>query len=114
MGVKTLYFFRLPLTVQKLELKKAPSEFSFFLQRKFCLQDPCFDFVCPCLFSSTPMVTLFLWFRQRLLRALEARRVMLQKEQGMAFARAFAAGFSLENIGDLVLFSECFGAARLR
>ena len=87
---------------------------SFFLQRKFCLQDPCFDFVCPCLFSSTPMVTLFLWFRQRLLRALEARRVMLQKEQGMAFARAFAAGFSLENIGDLVLFSECFGAARLR
>ena len=52
--------------------------------------------------------------RQRLLRALEARRAMLQKEQGMAFARAFAAGFSLENMGDLVLFSECFGAARLR
>lgn len=53
-------------------------------------------------------------FRQRLLRALDARRMMLQKEQGMAFARALAAGFNLENMDDLVLFAECFGANRLR
>ncbi|MCO5566669.1 hypothetical protein L7F22_020347 [Adiantum nelumboides] len=52
--------------------------------------------------------------KQRLLRALDARRMMLQKEQGMAFARALAAGFNLENMDDLVLFAECFGANRLR
>lgn len=52
--------------------------------------------------------------KQRLLRALDARQFMLQKEQGMAFARAIAAGFSMEQMGDLVIFAECFGAARLR
>eukprot|EP00250_Pteridium_aquilinum_P016591 c23181_g2_i1 orf=283-4848(-) len=52
--------------------------------------------------------------KQRVLRALDARRMMLQKEQGMAFARALAAGFNLENMDDLVLFAECFGANRLR
>jgi hypothetical protein len=40
--------------------------------------------------------------------------MMLQKEQGMAFARALAAGFSPENMADLVQFCECFGATRLR
>lgn len=52
--------------------------------------------------------------KHRLLRALDSRRIMLQKEQGMAFARALAAGFNLENMDDLILFAECFGANRLR
>jgi hypothetical protein len=39
---------------------------------------------------------------------------MLQKEQGMSFARAIAAGFSIEYMDDLVSFAECFGADRLR
>eukprot|EP00252_Welwitschia_mirabilis_P017299 TRINITY_DN3834_c0_g2_i1.p1 TRINITY_DN3834_c0_g2~~TRINITY_DN3834_c0_g2_i1.p1 ORF type:complete len:1534 (-),score=402.65 TRINITY_DN3834_c0_g2_i1:192-4793(-) len=49
-----------------------------------------------------------------LLRVLEARRMVLQKEQGMAFARAAAAGFDVEHMCDLVSFAECFGAVRLR
>ena len=52
--------------------------------------------------------------RQCLLRALDSRRLMLQKEQGMSFARAIAAGFSIEYMDDLVSFAECFGADRLR
>ncbi|KAH7421035.1 hypothetical protein KP509_13G036900 [Ceratopteris richardii] len=52
--------------------------------------------------------------KQKLLKALDARRIMLQKEQGMAFARALAAGFSVENMNDLVSFAECFGADPLR
>eukprot|EP00250_Pteridium_aquilinum_P011828 c20335_g1_i1 orf=635-4417(+) len=52
--------------------------------------------------------------KQWLLGALDARRTMLQKEQAVAFARAIAAGFSVENMGDLMLFAESFGAIRLR
>ncbi|KAI5083879.1 hypothetical protein GOP47_0000048 [Adiantum capillus-veneris] len=52
--------------------------------------------------------------RKRLLHALEARRTMLQKEQGMSFARAIAAGFEDAHIKELILFSDCFGATRLR
>ncbi|KAJ7543842.1 hypothetical protein O6H91_09G055100 [Diphasiastrum complanatum] len=52
--------------------------------------------------------------RWGLLRAMEARKYMLQKEQGMAFARATAAGFSMDHISDLIAFAECFGASRLR
>ncbi|BFI16261.1 hypothetical protein MPTK1_5g20180 [Marchantia polymorpha subsp. ruderalis] len=50
----------------------------------------------------------------RLLRAMDARRLMLQKEQGMAFARAAAAGFDMEHMEDLIAFADCFGASRLR
>ncbi|CAM6087988.1 unnamed protein product [Calypogeia fissa] len=50
----------------------------------------------------------------RLLRAMDARRLMLQKEQGMAFARAAAAGFDREHMEDLIAFADCFGATRLR
>ncbi|KAL2624386.1 hypothetical protein R1flu_008631 [Riccia fluitans] len=50
----------------------------------------------------------------RLLRAMDARRLMLQKEQGMAFARAAAAGFDMEHMEDLIAFADCFGATRLR
>ncbi|KAI5072764.1 hypothetical protein GOP47_0012870 [Adiantum capillus-veneris] len=52
--------------------------------------------------------------KQQLLRALQARRLVLQKEQGMAFARAAAAGFELVPLLQLIMFAECFGAPRLR
>eukprot|EP00250_Pteridium_aquilinum_P011945 c20405_g1_i1 orf=344-4426(+) len=52
--------------------------------------------------------------KKQLLRALEARRLVLQKEQGMAFARAAAAGYELVYMLQLIMFSDCFGAARLR
>ncbi|KAL5542285.1 hypothetical protein UlMin_009995 [Ulmus minor] len=49
----------------------------------------------------------------QLLKVLETRKTVLQKEQGMAFARAVAAGFDIDNMTPLMLFSECFGASRL-
>lgn len=49
-----------------------------------------------------------------LLRVLETRKVVLHKEQGMAFARAAAAGFDMEHMQDLCSFADCFGAFRLR
>ncbi|ONM53142.1 COP1-interacting protein-related [Zea mays] len=49
----------------------------------------------------------------QLLRVLETRKTMLRKEQAMAFARAVAAGFDIDNLGYLIAFAERFGAARL-
>ncbi|KAK2999802.1 hypothetical protein RJ639_024129 [Escallonia herrerae] len=49
----------------------------------------------------------------QLLKVLETRRNVLQKEQGMAFARAAAAGFDMDHMAPLVSFAECFGASRL-
>ncbi|CAL5413599.1 unnamed protein product [Camellia sinensis] len=49
----------------------------------------------------------------QLLKVLETRRSVLQKEQGMAFARAVAAGFDIDHMAPLVSFAECFGASRL-
>lgn len=51
--------------------------------------------------------------RVQLLKVLETRKAALQKEQGMAFARAVAAGFDIEHVMNLVSFAECFGAMRL-
>ncbi|XP_027364982.1 COP1-interacting protein 7-like isoform X2 [Abrus precatorius] len=51
--------------------------------------------------------------RVHLLKVLETRKSVLQKEQGMAFARAVAAGFDIDYIPALVSFAECFGASRL-
>ncbi|KAJ0966507.1 hypothetical protein J5N97_023424 [Dioscorea zingiberensis] len=48
-----------------------------------------------------------------LLRVLETRKTVLQKEQGMAFARAVAAGFDLDHLSQLISFAECFGATRM-
>ncbi|KAJ1398939.1 hypothetical protein SESBI_30734 [Sesbania bispinosa] len=48
-----------------------------------------------------------------LLKVLETRKSVLQKEQGMAFARAVAAGFDIDHIPALMSFAECFGASRL-
>lgn len=50
----------------------------------------------------------------QLLRVLENRKMVLQKEQGMAYARAAAAGFDTQYMADLVTFAELFGAFRLR
>eukprot|EP00268_Persea_americana_P010907 TRINITY_DN1447_c0_g1_i11.p1 TRINITY_DN1447_c0_g1~~TRINITY_DN1447_c0_g1_i11.p1 ORF type:complete len:1347 (-),score=343.22 TRINITY_DN1447_c0_g1_i11:177-4217(-) len=49
----------------------------------------------------------------QLLRVLETRKTVLQKEQGMAFARAVAAGFDMEHLAYLLSFAEFFGASRL-
>ncbi|GAB2277885.1 COP1-interacting protein 7 [Dionaea muscipula] len=50
----------------------------------------------------------------RLQRVLETRKAVLRKEQAMVFARALAAGFEMDNLGDLLAFSDAFGASRLR
>ncbi|THU56736.1 hypothetical protein C4D60_Mb11t20340 [Musa balbisiana] len=50
----------------------------------------------------------------QLLKVLETRKMVLRKEQGMAFARAAAASFDMDNMVDLIPFSENFGASRLK
>ncbi|KAI3937050.1 hypothetical protein MKX01_015265 [Papaver californicum] len=50
----------------------------------------------------------------RLQRVLETRKKVLRKEQAMAYARAFVAGFDMDWIDDLILFADAFGALRLR
>ncbi|TXG72345.1 hypothetical protein EZV62_000924 [Acer yangbiense] len=50
----------------------------------------------------------------QLLKVLETRKTVLQKEQGMAFARAVAAGFDVDNMAPLKSFAESFGALRLK
>lgn len=52
-------------------------------------------------------------FRVQLLKVLETRKTVLQKEQGMAFARAVAAGFDVDLLTPLMSFAESFGATRL-
>ncbi|GJT19093.1 hypothetical protein Tco_0877799 [Tanacetum coccineum] len=51
--------------------------------------------------------------RVQLLNVLETRKTVLKKEQGMAFARAVAAGFEVDHVSNLLSFAECFGASRL-
>ncbi|CAK9165748.1 unnamed protein product [Ilex paraguariensis] len=51
--------------------------------------------------------------RVQLLKVLETRKTVLQREQGMAFARAVAASFDIDHMAPLVSFAECFGASRL-
>ncbi|KAK9056321.1 hypothetical protein SSX86_027411 [Deinandra increscens subsp. villosa] len=50
----------------------------------------------------------------QLQRLLETRKAMLRKEQAMAYHRAHVAGFETENMNDLILFADHFGASRLR
>ncbi|KAJ9566021.1 hypothetical protein OSB04_001987 [Centaurea solstitialis] len=50
----------------------------------------------------------------QLQRLLETRKAMLRKEQAMAYARALVAGFDPENMNDLIVFADNFGASRLR
>ncbi|XP_078441864.1 uncharacterized protein LOC144711720 isoform X2 [Wolffia australiana] len=51
--------------------------------------------------------------KEHFLRVLESRKMVLQNEQGMAFARAAAAGFHAGNMADLISFADCFGAKRM-
>lgn len=53
-------------------------------------------------------------YRIRLQRVLESRKVVLCKEQAMAYARALVAGFEPDYIEDLIYFADAFGASRLR
>lgn len=48
------------------------------------------------------------------MHVLESRKAVLRKEQAMAYARALVAGFDTDNLEDLILFGDAFGAARLR
>lgn len=52
--------------------------------------------------------------KKELLRAIDARLIILHKELGMAIARVDAAGFSVEHLENLLLFAQYFGATRLR
>lgn len=52
--------------------------------------------------------------RIQLQRLLETRRVLLRKEQAMAYARGLVAGFQMDNIDDLISFAYAYGASRLR
>ncbi|EFJ30526.1 hypothetical protein SELMODRAFT_89725 [Selaginella moellendorffii] len=52
--------------------------------------------------------------RRHLVKAMDARRLILEKEQRSAFARAAAAGFTIGSLPDLIAFAGCFGATRLR
>nr|GMD59767.1 COP1-interacting protein 7 [Ipomoea batatas] len=52
--------------------------------------------------------------RVQILKVLETRKSVLEKEQGMAFARAVAAGFHFDDMPLLLSFGKCFGASRLR
>lgn len=52
--------------------------------------------------------------RIRLQRVLESRKAVLRKEQAMAYARALVSGFDMDNLDDLISFSNAFGALRLR
>ncbi|GMI72052.1 hypothetical protein like AT5G43310 [Hibiscus trionum] len=52
--------------------------------------------------------------KAQLLKVLETRKTVLQKEQSMAFARAVAAGFDIDHVAPLISFAETFGASRFR
>lgn len=54
-----------------------------------------------------------LFIRVQVLKVLETRKKVLQKEQGMAFARAVAAGFQVDDMMPLISFAKSFGASRL-
>ncbi|CAN7003746.1 unnamed protein product [Brassica oleracea var. botrytis] len=49
----------------------------------------------------------------QVLKVLETRKKVLQKEQGMAFARAVVAGFQVDDMLPLISFAKSFGASRL-
>ncbi|CAH9115989.1 unnamed protein product [Cuscuta epithymum] len=52
--------------------------------------------------------------RVQILKILQSRKSVLEKEQCMAFERAAAAGFHFDDMPFLLSFGKCFGASRLR
>ncbi|WOK93247.1 hypothetical protein Cni_G01942 [Canna indica] len=51
--------------------------------------------------------------KKELVRAIDVRLVTLRQDLATACARAFSAGFSIDNVSELLLFAEYFGANRL-
>ncbi|KAL5995753.1 hypothetical protein ACLOJK_025822 [Asimina triloba] len=51
--------------------------------------------------------------RKELLRAIDVRLLAAEQDLTAACARASAAGFTLENVSELLLFADRFGAHRL-
>ncbi|XP_042383797.1 uncharacterized protein LOC121975930 isoform X1 [Zingiber officinale] len=51
--------------------------------------------------------------KNELLRAIDLRLVTLKQDLAKACARACSAGFSIDNVSELLLFAEYFGAIRL-
>ncbi|XP_010939875.1 uncharacterized protein [Elaeis guineensis] len=51
--------------------------------------------------------------KKELLRAIDMRLVAVKQDLTTAFARASSAGFTLDNISELLLFADHFGAHRL-
>ncbi|XP_076889321.1 COP1-interacting protein 7-like [Bidens hawaiensis] len=47
-------------------------------------------------------------------RALETRKLVLQREQAMVYARALVVGFETDVLQDLICFADAFGSPRLR
>jgi hypothetical protein len=77
----------------------------FYLHGEFnCIIECC---------SYSHVIADFLFCRAQLIRVLETRKTVLRKEQAMAFARAVAAGFDIDNLVYLITFAERFGASRL-
>lgn len=52
--------------------------------------------------------------RKELLKAIDVRVLALKKDLTTSFERVSAAGFTLDNISELLLFAEQFGAHRLK
>lgn len=52
--------------------------------------------------------------RKELLRAIDVRLAAVQQDLLRAYARAAAAGFNSVTVPELQMFSECFGAHRLK
>jgi hypothetical protein len=48
------------------------------------------------------------------LRTIDVRLIALQQELSMGFAQAFATGFAIEHMADLIVFADRFGANHLK
>ncbi|XP_077236453.1 uncharacterized protein LOC143877975 [Tasmannia lanceolata] len=51
--------------------------------------------------------------KKELLRAIDVRLLAVKQDLTAACTRASAAGFTLDNVSELLLFADCFGAHRL-
>ncbi|KAG9443699.1 hypothetical protein H6P81_015039 [Aristolochia fimbriata] len=51
--------------------------------------------------------------KKELLRAIDVRLMAVKQDLTTACARASSAGFTLDNVSELLLFADCFGAHRL-
>lgn len=56
----------------------------------------------------------FLFYRKKLLRAIDVRLTVVKQDLNTTCARATAAGFNHDPVADLQLFAERLGATRLK